>query len=153
MGNTSDMKAQLNLLLDAMPVEKRMLAMMFEFPYIFNKAYRLLKDGVDVYRSKDAFGEPSDKLSGEEIALIQEGCRQVLEGRGLTKKDPFTGLGIHGFYILFRTFHYTLDHQSLVGRRDNGMLDEMHMRHVMRETEVVYFNLVVHEDIPDDWAD
>jgi hypothetical protein len=100
--------------------------------------------GPEAYRSRDAFGEPSVELDAEDLALIESGCRQMMEGRGLTPEDPLRGLGIHGFYALFRLFHFSLVRQSVIPGEE-GMLDRMRMRHMVDGGEVVYYNLVQYD--------
>lgn len=130
--------------MDAMSEEMEEMAMVNRFPYFFSKAYAYLNMGPEAYRSRDAFGEPSVELDAEDLALIESGCRQMMEGRGLTPEDPLRGLGIHGFYALFRLFHFSLVRQSVIPGEE-GMLDRMRMRHMVDGGEVVYYNLVQYD--------
>lgn len=139
--------------MDGMSEELEEMAMVNRFPYFFSKAYTFLKRGPDAYRSQDAFGEPSTDLDAEDLALIESGCRQMMEGRGLTPEDPLRGLGIHGFYALFRLFHFSLVRQSAMPGEE-GIIDRMRMRHMVDGGEVVYYNLVQYDlddfDFPED---
>lgn len=139
--------------MDGMSDDMEEMAMVNRFPYFFSKAYLFLQMGPDAYRSRDALGEPSTNLDAEDLALIESGCRQVMEGKGLTPEDPFRGLGISGFYALFRLFHFALVRQSVTPNKQ-GMLDRMEMRHVVDGGEVVYYNLVQYDlggfDFPED---
>ncbi|NDC76649.1 MAG: hypothetical protein EBZ67_02040 [Chitinophagia bacterium] len=130
--------------MDGMSDDMEEMAMVNRFPYFFSKAYLFLQMGADAYRSRDAFGEPSTDLDAEDLALIESGCRQMMEGRGLTPEDPLRGLGIHGFYALFRLFHFSLVRQSVMPGEE-GMLDRMRMRHMVDGGEVVYYNLVTYD--------
>jgi hypothetical protein len=147
------MDEHMDEVLDGMSEEMRELAMENRFPYLFAKSYLYLQMGPDAYRTLDAFDEPSDDLDAEDLALIESGCRQVMEGKGLTPEDPFRGLGISGFYALFRLFHFALVRQSVTPNKQ-GMLDRMEMRHVVDGGEVVYYNLVQYDlggfDFPED---
>jgi hypothetical protein len=130
--------------MDGMSSELEEMAMVNRFPYFFSKAFTFLHKGPDAYRSEDAFGEPSADLDAEDLTLLESGCRQMMEGRGLTPEDPLRGLGIHGFYTLFRLFHFSLVRQSVIPGEE-GMLDRMRMRHVVDGGEVVYYNLVQYD--------
>ena len=130
--------------MDGMSEEMEEMAMVNRFPYFFSKAYMFLNMGADAYRSQDAFGEPSSDMDAEDLSVLASGCRQLMEGRGLTPEDPLRGLGIHGFYNLFRLFHFSLVRQSVIPG-DEGMLDRMRMRHVVDGGEVVYYNLVQYD--------
>ena len=138
MGKQEDM---LYRLLETFTEEEQRLVDENNFAYIFTKAYRYVQTGPAIYRRQDAFGQPSADLDGEELALVESGCRQVLEGRGLTPERPFTGLDVHGFYCLFRLFHYRLSQQAATFR-DDGILDTMQLEHLMSGETVTYYNLV-----------
>jgi len=68
----------------------------------------------------------------------------MMEGIGITPEDPLRGLGIDGFYALFRLFHFSLVRQSVIPGEE-GMLDRMRMRHMVDGGEVVYYNLVTYD--------
>ena len=115
-----------------------------ENAYIRGKAAMFLKQGPDVYRRNDFFGEPPAPLDPEDAALLVHGCRQLLEGRGLSAASPLTHLGVFACTDLFRLFHYDrIDRDStydvtLDGRK--GVLDRITFRHRIHGTEVTYCN-------------
>ena len=131
----------LSSVLDSLTEEERNACEDNDFPYLFGKAYAYLKMGPEVYRKQDAFRQPSEELDEEELKAIESGCRQILEGKGISEEKPFTGLDVGGFYRLFELFHYNLSMQSAKITKQ-GMLDRMEMCHVVKENVVVYYNLV-----------
>lgn len=116
-----------------------------QFYYIYAKAEMYLKMGPDAYRKGDFFQMPDIDLPQDLLDLIEIGCKQILEGKGLTKDNPFTGLGISGFYRLFELFHFDrLSRNSyyLEKEENGGIIDEITFQHVMNKNEGTYYNLV-----------
>lgn len=112
------------------------------FPYIMTKADSYIKTGPETYRKEDAFGMPLAEWSKEDLALIMDGCNQIMRGVGFTAEKPFTNLGVRGFNLLFTMLHF-----KSVGRSTNRlglgkMQDEITFKHVMDGSLVIYFNLV-----------
>lgn len=139
-----DLNDHMDKVMDGMSEEIEEIALENRFPYLFSKAFNFLQMGAEAYRNLDAFGEPSADLDAEDLALLESGCRQLMEGKGLTPEDPLRGLGIDGFYALFQLFHFSLVRQSVIPGEE-GMLDRMRMRHVVDGGEVVYYNLVQYD--------
>ena len=135
----------LESLLNSFTAEERNSCEENDFPYLFAKAYDYIRLGPAEYRKKDAYSQPSEDLDDDELKAIESGCRQILEGRGLSAEKPFTGLDVDGFYGLFELFHYNLSTQS-VNLTAQGLIDRMEMRHVVNKNIVTYYNLVVYED-------
>jgi hypothetical protein len=120
------------------------LAIQNRFPYIYSKAALFLKMKPEIYRKNDFFSQPPADFDEEDIAILKHGCEQVLEGKGLKKENPFTGLGVLGFSALMRLFHFervsrqtfhTYQHE---GR--SGILDCITFRHMVEDSDVVYYN-------------
>ena len=114
------------------------------FGYIFSKAWLYIKLGPVKYRKNDAFDQPPSDFDDEDLEIIAHGCRQVLEGIGLTKEKPFTNLDVMGFSALFRLFHFqNVQRQCRHGFMLNGKsgaLDCITFQHLMDGSQVVYFN-------------
>jgi hypothetical protein len=135
----------LDKIMDAMTSEEQELALDNRFAYIFTKAHRYLKVGPEIYRKDDFFEQPSIKLSKEELALIESGCKQILQGKGLTAENPLTELHIGGFYRLFELFHFKTESQQMASmntKAQKGILDKMYLKHLVDGSEVAYYNLV-----------
>lgn len=112
------------------------------YEYIRYKATRYLTVGPVKYRRGDALGMPEESLSATEMALIEEGCRQVTEYKGLTKDNPFELLGVEGFYELMILFHFTLDNRVTTRGGPDIFLDKMHMVHMVTGKKMILYNLV-----------
>jgi hypothetical protein len=135
----------LTILMNTMSNQKREIALDNRFPYIYTKADLYLKIGSAKYRKQDFFNQPDISLNKDELLLIEVGCTQILEGKGIVKEDPFIGLGISGFRILFNLFHFdTISHKSksVNIQGEKGILDEMHLEHSMHKQEITYYNWV-----------
>ena len=114
------------------------------FAYIFSKAWMYSKVGPEKYRKDDAFKQPPSDFDDEDLEIIANGCRQVLEGIGMTKEKPFTGLDVMGFSALFRLFHFKnvarqCEHGFIFNDK-RGALDCITFEHVMDGSHVVYYN-------------
>jgi hypothetical protein len=102
-----------------------------------------LKFGKEKYRKLDFFNEPNELLSDEQIELVIQGCKQVLDGRGFISEKPFENLGVTGFYALMRLFHFEpISRKSkIIQLMDtNDVLDEITFKHIIEDSEVTYFN-------------
>jgi hypothetical protein len=114
------------------------------FGYIFSKAWLYNKIGPEKYRKDDAFKQPPSDFDDEDLEIIANGCRQVLEGIGMTKEKPFTGLDVMGFSALFHLFHFkNVARQCKHGFIFNdkrGALDCITFEHVIDGSHVVYYN-------------
>jgi hypothetical protein len=114
------------------------------YGYIFSKAWLYSKLGPEKYRKNDAFNQPPSDFDKVDLEIIAHGCRQVLEGIGMTKEKPFTGLNVMGFSALFRMFHFqNVERQCKHGFMLNGKsgaLDCITFQHLMDGSQVVYYN-------------
>lgn len=121
------------------------------FPYIFSKAWSYLKIGPEKYRKNDAFSQPPSDFDDEDLEVLANGCRQVLQGIGLTKENPFSGLDVMGFSALFRMFHFEKSsrktYYNYTHNSKRGVLDEITLTHVIDNTQVVYYNFCEYPEI------
>lgn len=118
------------------------------YAYLQDKAERYLEIGPERYRADDYFHMPRADASAELLDLIESGMEQICLGKGLSVDDPFTGLGVRGFYALLGTLHFKPQRQSLVRSNNEFMVDEMVMRHVITEQTFVLYNRVPPPVIP-----
>ena len=142
------LQEELSKLYDSFDASKQKKADKNRFAYVYSKANILLKTGPAIYRKNDFFKMPDSNWSNEEMELVLNGCKQILEGKGLTEDNPFTELGVGGFYRLFDTFHFRLKSRKTKSIKRNNQfdfLDAITFEHVMDETCVTYYNLVVHD--------
>lgn len=114
------------------------------FAYLQAKAKRYSEVGPETYREGDFFDMPPEEWGQEQLARLESGMQQIVDGHGTTKERPITGLGISGFYELMAVLHFELDSQMLM---DAGgpteYLDLMRMRHRVDGRIVELYNLVV----------
>jgi len=117
------------------------------YAYIKLKAQIFLKEKYVVYSEGDAFKQPGKKLSSEVILILTSGCEQIRDKKGLSKENPFEGLGIKGFYTLMSMFHFRpLQQQtSLIG--DDFIIDKITFQHHVlgKMQRIVLFNKVITE--------
>ena len=133
---------RMNKMTDALSEEERKLFTDCRFSYIFTKADLYLRIGPEKYRRQDFFGMPDIEWDKDELEIIEDGCRQILEGLGFTPEKPFTGLGVTGFRQLFELFHFEHSGRETTSPGSGKFLDKMKMRHLMDGGEVTYYNLV-----------
>jgi hypothetical protein len=129
-------------LTDSFTPEQKESSSANKFGYIWSKADQFLIHGPDKYRAGDFFGMPDSEWGQEELELVTEGCRQVLQGMGLTPEKPFKGLGIGGFYRLFELFHFEPAGRKSSFLPEGGVVDAITFRRLMDEGTVTYYNLV-----------
>ena len=113
-----------------------------KFGYIHFKAYSYLARGPEAYRKQDAFGMPPEGTSLSIFAMIDQGCRQILEWRGIDETRPLEGLGINGFYRLIELFHFESIGQSATFNKDGTVLDKMKIKHAVTDEEMTLYNMV-----------
>jgi hypothetical protein len=114
------------------------------FVYIFSKAWLYTKLGPEKYRKDDAFNQPPVDFDHEDLEVLANGCRQVLEGVGLTIEKPFTEIDVMGFSALFRLFHFKNIQRKckhgFIFNGKRGALDSITFQHVIDGSKVVYYN-------------
>ena len=129
-------------LIDSFDEAKKQRAGENSFGYIYTKAARYLEVGPEIYRASDFFGQPDINSSTKDLLLVEMGCRQVLEGKGLVPEDPFTELRITGFTLLFELFHFEMVKRNTNYIGSIGPLDYITFEHAMDKEIVSYYNLV-----------
>ena len=136
--------AAFSILFAKMTDEEKELMEKFRFGYIFFKAQLFLKIGPDKYRKDDAFQQPPIDFNSEDIEVLNDGCRQILNGVGLIPEKAFTNLDVSGFSALFRMFHFSSTSREtkygfiLNGKK--GVLDQITFQHLMDGSVVTYYN-------------
>jgi hypothetical protein len=114
------------------------------FVYVYTKAWLYIKHGPDKYREDDAFDQPPIDYTKDELKILENGCRQLLEGVGMTCIKPFTGLNVMGFNDLFRLFHFENVQRKckhgFVFNDKRGALDCITFQHIVDGSQVVYYN-------------
>jgi hypothetical protein len=137
-------KEALNKLINQFSDAEKRIAESNRYFYIFEKAWLYLKLGPEKYRKNDAFKQPPLDFDDQDLEILANGCRQILEGIGLTKEKPFTELDVMGFNALFRLFHFeNVQRQCKHGFIINdtkGALDSITFQHVIDGSQVVYYN-------------
>lgn len=110
--------------------------------YVLAKAKMVKKMGARVYIVNDPVID-GDAVDDEDIAVLETGVDQLLDGKGFEKAFPLTGVGISGCNLLFRVFHFTLKEQGATGGEDGCFIDRLVYGHIVDEgREVVAFNSV-----------
>lgn len=116
------------------------------YGYIYTKAELYLKIGKEKYRKGDAMGFPraewEQEFGSEIYDILEKGCKQILEYKGLTPENPFEGLGITGFNVLLLLFHFKLLKQFLVSNTDVNFLDMLELEHVVTKQKMTLYNRV-----------
>jgi len=112
------------------------------FGYIHFKAYKYLKIGPDAYSAQDALGMPPRGALPSLLALVEQGCRQIVDWRGLSPERPLQGLGINGFYRMIEVFHFKLAEQSATFGDDGSVMDKMTIKHSVTGEQITLYNLV-----------
>ena len=114
------------------------------FGYIFAKAWLYIEIGPEKYRKIDFYQQPPSDFDTVDLAIITHGCNQVIDGIGMTKEKPFTGLDVSGFNALFKLFHF----ESIERKTEfkftlndkKGILDCITFQHLIDGSQVVYYN-------------
>jgi hypothetical protein len=135
----------LDVIMDAMTEEMQFKALDNRFPYLFSKAYAYLKIGPEKYRKNDYFNMPPSDLDQDELDAVESGCKQILQGIGFDVEKPFTGLQIRGFNLLLDLMHFEPIARKSQSTKIDGktcFLDEIKFKHLMDQSEIIYYNLV-----------
>ncbi len=112
------------------------------FGYIHYKAYSYLARGPEAYRQQDGLGMPPEDASPDTLAILEKGCRLILEWHGIASERPLKGIGINGFYRLIELFHFDLVVQRATPEKDGTILDKMLIKHVVTGEEMTLYNEV-----------
>lgn len=137
----------LDEVMDAMTEDQQLLAIENQFPYMFTKAAIYLSVGPEQYSKEDYFKLPKT-TDTEELEWIKQGCIQLCMGKGLFEGNPFTGLGVSGFYLLMELFHFKSVSRKtkrgifIGGQR--GVLDCITFEHIIDGRPASYYNFCVY---------
>jgi len=126
--------------------EMERLAVENFYEYIHYKASLFLKIGYKAYRMRDAFNMPDFRMTKPRLDLLQTGCRQIAEYKGLTPDTALENIDVPGFYRLMKLFHYQVYKQATSGRSEGYFLDEMYMKHKMTGEKMILYNKVKKND-------
>jgi hypothetical protein len=131
-------------LMDSFSTEKQEAMLNNQFPYIFSKADQFLQLGADAYREEDFFKQPPNKMSEEDLEILQLACKQIIEGKGFDKNNPLTGLGVSGFYDVMRLFHFKSKSRKTFYQfqqgEEKGALDCITFQHRVDGREATLYN-------------
>ncbi len=108
--------------------------------YMRAKAAIYLKAGPVEFRRQ--FGTPPIEWNPKDLALVEAGMEQVLAWNGASVDDPFTGLGIGGFYALMDVLGFDAGKQSLAAMKPDSIIDRISFRHDGTGQEIILFNEV-----------
>ena len=108
--------------------------------YMRAKAAIYLKSGPAEFRRQ--FGTPPIEWNPKDLTLVKAGLKQVMEWKGMTIDDPFTGIGIDGFYAMMITLGFTSKKQSLALMKADSIIDRIIFRHDRTGQEITLFNEV-----------
>ena len=139
----SDISKKLEKLFENLSDKEKELALQNRLPYIFTKASYFIIQGPKLYSEKDALMMPDDSYSNEDIENLNIGCKQLINGIGLTLDNPLKELGVRGCHKLFNLFHFKMVDQKAFKNKDGNFVDMMTFRHVADQKEITYYNLVV----------
>lgn len=111
--------------------------------YIRAKARMFHQIGADAYRASDFFGQPNIRLSQENLAALERGAAEIVEGKGFSASTPLTRLPAEFSHSLAGLFHYEVVAQN-ARRSEDGLyfLDALLCRHMIDDREIVLFNRV-----------
>ena len=108
--------------------------------YMRVKAETYLKVGPTEFRRQ--FGTPPIEWNPDDLALVEAGIEQVIRWKGMTIDDPFTGIGISGFYAMMDVLGFDAGKQSLAAMKPDSIIDRISFRHDGTGQEIILFNEV-----------
>lgn len=134
---------ELDDLMESFSEELQNVAIENRFPYIFTKATMVLKVGLEEYTKNDFFDHPYIS-SSEDVSAIEDGCRQLCAGKGLTNELPLSGIGVSGFASLMRLLHFEkVDRSTIYDYSHNntsGALDKITFQHAADGGQCSFYN-------------
>jgi NCAIR mutase (PurE)-related protein len=74
------------------------------------------------------------------LAVLEHGCREVLNWNGVSRERPITGLGVAGSHRLLELFHFKVE-KVMTYRADDAFLDGMQASHVVTGEELTLYIL------------
>ena len=128
--------------------EKTQLALGNNFEYIYFKSFYFIENFKDNQTDFSNVNNSFIQNSIPDYEILDIGCSQVLEGKGLQANDPFTDLGVLGFYTLFEYFNYSfIERQtkhSVSINENRGALDKITFKNNFKGDEVTYYNFCMY---------
>ncbi len=115
------------------------------YGYCQTKALLFLKIGPEIYRSQDALGQPAEDLEPEDLENLENGCRALLDWKGLVEDAPIEGIQVEGFYGLMHLFHCETMKEMSNHMSGPGILDRMIVRHQVNGWKMTLYNRVVYD--------
>jgi hypothetical protein len=138
----------LDEIMDPMPEEAQLLLLDNQFPYLHTKAVLFLRIGAEKYRKNDFFKQPPADFDTEDIEILTNGCKQIMEGNGFTRETVFQDLNVGGFYALMRMFHFESisreTERGVVLDEQRGAIDKITFQHTMDGRKATLFNFCVY---------
>lgn len=113
-----------------------------KYGYIFAKAKLFLEIGAKEYLEIDFIKIDTSDLNNEDFEILYKGCRQILNGKGLSVDRPFENIGILGFAKLFEIFHFNAVRIKTLKPESMRFLDVMCLEHIVDGYHAEYFNLI-----------
>ncbi|GEM_PF-7057492 len=112
--------------------------------YVQEKAERFLKVGFREYIRDDPLNVISDELPPALITKLTLGCSQIIDHKGLTRKNPLECLGNIGLTKLLRMFHFDALQQEIILIEEDFILNKIICNHIfMGEShELSLFNKI-----------
>lgn len=127
---------------DKLNEEEKGLFVKNRYGYIFAKAKLFLETGAKEYLEKDFFKIDTSDLDYEDFEILNNGCRQILTGKGLSADRPFENLDVLGFAKLFEIFHFNAKRINTLKLTPMKFLDVMCLEHIVDGYKAEFFNLI-----------
>lgn len=131
-------------LLDTLNNEEKELFLKNGYSYIYSKAKLFLKLGLKKYLFNDFSEIDISDLDDEDFEILNDGCKQILKGRGLSPEKPFENLGVLGFAKLFEIFHFSSSRIETMKPEPMKFIDVMSVEHFVEGRKAKYFNLITY---------
>jgi len=117
------------------------------FIYIYSKAYLLIKQGPKIYHKNDFLKMPLNSWDSEITERVMNGCKQIIEGKGLIESNPRMDLDldVDFFYRLFEVFYFKFISRKtkrIKLDRESHFLDIIDFVHFMDGGKITYHNLM-----------
>ena len=133
-------------LFDIKSEEWQLTAVNNNFGYLEYKAKLFLEIGAIKYAEDDALRFPNSSWSQRDLEITQNGCRQILEGRGVLISEPICDVEIRGFNLLFKLFHYKSVSRKTKHRAEwngnKGIIDSITFAHLVDGNQITYHHFI-----------
>lgn len=129
---------------------KKQLALDNKFEYLFFKSFYFIENTLKNQVNFSNVNKSSIENSIPEYKVLDVGCRQILSGKGLLPDEPFTNIGVLGFYTLFDYFNYRhikrKTRHSITFDNIKGALDEITFENSYDGSQVTYYNFCTYSE-------